>query len=81
MGHNHTTEVEGCFACKLRTLHFGVVPGGYRATSSTTYYDSDSLPDFPSKEEVMDARSDYRNAPEREMRLAETGILETSASR
>lgn len=77
MAHNHTTEVEDCFACKLRTLHFGVV----MKESSTTYYDSESLPDFPSREEVMDARSDYRNAPEREMRLAETGNLETSASR
>lgn len=67
------------FKEKLKTLNFGTVPGGYRASNSRSYYDKDSLPDFPSKEEVMDARSDYRRAPEREMRLASDGRLEESS--
>jgi hypothetical protein len=62
------------FKDKLKTLHFGVVPGAYRQTSSRTYYDRDSLPNFPTKEEVMDHQSDYRSAPIKELKLdAETG--------
>ena len=39
--------------------------------NSYSYYDKDSLPDLPSKQEVMDARSDYRNAPTKEMKVAD----------
>lgn len=31
--HSHTTYQDGCFACKLKTLEFGIVPGGYRQES------------------------------------------------
>jgi len=72
--HAHTEYVEGCFACKAKSLHFGVVPGGSRWSSSKTNYDADTLPDFPSKEEVMDYRADFEHAPVKEMKLdAETG--------
>lgn len=76
MAHEHQEYTEGCFACKVSTLSFGMVPGGYRARTSQTYYDSDALPDWPTKEEVMDARSDFRNTPEREMKIGPTGRLE-----
>ena len=79
--HAHAEFVEGCFTCKLKTLSFGIVPGAYRSQASQTYYDADSLPNFPSKEEVMDARSDYRNAPEKEIRLAETRKYQKGAGR
>lgn len=56
------------FAEKLKTLHFGTVPGGYRDQNSTTMYDRDALLDqigdshgsIFSKERVEDARSDVR---------------------
>lgn len=74
--HKHTDYVEGCFACKAKSLHFGVVPGGFRWSNSTSNYDSDALPDFPSKEEVLDHRVDFERAPVKEMKLdAETGRL------
>jgi len=60
------------FKEKLKTLHFGIVPGAYRSRASKTYYDAESLPDFPSKEEVQDTRTDYRNTPTTEMRLGQT---------
>jgi hypothetical protein len=41
--HAHTYYVEGCFGCKLRTLSFGVVPGGYRDTTSTSMFDRDAV--------------------------------------
>lgn len=49
------------FKDKLKTLHFGVVPGGYRDTTSESMYDSETLPDFPGKEEALDTRSDLRH--------------------
>lgn len=75
MHSEHTSYVEGCFACKLKTLQFGVVPGAYRATNSTSYYDEEALPDFPTKEEVMDMRSDIKHAPEKEYLLSPDGTL------
>jgi hypothetical protein len=78
MGSNpsHTHSPEGpasCFGCKIRSLSWGIVPGGARATSSTSYYDNEALPDLPSKEEVMDMRHDYRNAPVRELKVDHEG--------
>ena len=67
----HPKFVEGCFGCKVSSISFGIVPGGYRSMNSYSYYDKDSLPDLPSKQEVMDARSDYRNAPTKEMKVAD----------
>jgi hypothetical protein len=78
--HAHAEYTEGCFACKIRTLNFAIVPGASRWNSSVTNYDADVLPDFPTKEEVMDARSDYRRVPEKEIRLAETRQPQTGIS-
>jgi hypothetical protein len=57
------------FKEKLKTLHFGIVPGGYRDTSSGSMFDhelieqqfthEDGEPVF-SKERVEDKRSDFR---------------------
>lgn len=69
MKHEHTEYVEGCFTCKVKTLQFGIVPGGYKDTNSKSYFDKDSLPDLPGREEVMDARTDYANAPVKEMKI------------
>lgn len=70
MNHQHSADgPDSCFGCKIRSLQFGVVPGGYRASNSQSYYDKDSLPDFPEKEEVMDNRAAVRNAPVKEMKL------------
>jgi len=76
MVHEHVEYVEGCFTCKLKTLQWGIVPGGYRSQVSTSYYDEETLPDFPSKEETMDIRASIKNTPVKEMRLAPTGELE-----
>ena len=75
MAHSHADYTEGCFACKLRTLQWGMVPGGYRASNSVTNYDEATLPDFPTKEEVMDTRSDFRRLPTRELTRAEAERL------
>ncbi len=60
MSHQHQEFVEGCFGCKLKSLHFGMVPGAYRASISRSNYDKETLPSFPSKEEVMDGRADIQ---------------------
>lgn len=64
------------FKEKLKTLNFGMVPGAYRSQTSRSYYDAESLPDFPSKEEVLDYQTDYRNTPTTEMRLGQTARRE-----
>lgn len=70
MEHRHVADgPPDCFGCKVKTIQFGIVPGGYRSTSSLSNYDPDTLPDFPNKEEVMDARHDYRNAPVKEVKV------------
>lgn len=71
----HDSYVEGCFVCKLKTLQFGLVPGGFRAANSASYYDADSLPDLPSKEEVMDHRADFKRAPQKEYLLSPDGTM------
>ncbi len=60
--HSHETYVSGCFACKLKTLQFGEVPGAYRTSTSQSYFDNEALKDgnFPTSEEVRDYRSDLR---------------------
>ena len=74
---DHPDYVEGCYACKIKTMQWGIVPGGTQSQWSESYYDDDILPDFPNKEEVMDNRSDFENAPIREMKVnAETGRIE-----
>jgi hypothetical protein len=63
----HPEYVEGCFACKVGTLQFGVVPGAYRDTNSTSYVDHESIVQsgVPTLEEVNDRRTDlYRSAGE-----------------
>lgn len=65
--HSHQDYVEGCFTCKVKTLQFGMVPGGSRDSSSTTYVDHESLQrdGVPTMEEVNDKRTDlYRAAGE-----------------
>jgi hypothetical protein len=54
------------FKEKLKTIQFGVVPGGYRSSQSESYYDAQALPDLPSREEVEDMRSDFFRTPESE---------------
>ena len=56
------------FKEKLKTINFGTVPGAYKDSNR---YDEDSLKrmNWPSKEEVMDSRSDYANTPEKEIQL------------
>lgn len=56
----HPTPHQDCFACKLQTLNFAIVPGAYRDTSSTTMYDKDQLPDLPTREETEDRASTAR---------------------
>lgn len=70
-----------CFKHKIKTIQFGMVPGASRWSSSTTNYDPDTLPDFPDKEEVMDARSDFKRLPTKEMTLAEAGLKPTESGR
>lgn len=50
---------EVSFKEKLKTLHFGIVPGASRATSSGTYFDKDALAEdgIPTLEETNDRRA------------------------
>lgn len=49
------------FKEKLKTINFGIVPGGFRDQNSTTMWDREALPDLPTKEEVQDRRSRFRH--------------------
>lgn len=66
--HAHSADgPASCFGCKVKSLQFGVVPGGYRDTNSTTYVDHESIQaqGIPTMEEVNDHRTDlYRAAGE-----------------
>jgi hypothetical protein len=54
-------EERQAFKEKLKSLHFGIVPGGARALSSKTMWDRDeTIQAFPTREEVEDTRSDFR---------------------
>lgn len=59
----HPEPQPDCFGCKIQSINWGIVPGGYK---DSNMYNKDALDqmNWPSKEEVMDYRSDYRNAPE-----------------
>jgi hypothetical protein len=62
------TKVEkDAFKEKLKSLHFGMIPGGYRSDTSSTYYDESALPPLPTKEEALDHASDM-NRVEPELR-------------
>lgn len=39
----HPVEVPGCFGCKIVGLSFGVVPGAYRDTNSSSMFDRDAV--------------------------------------
>ena len=66
----HPVDVPGCFGCKAIGLSFGIVPGAFRDTNSTSMHDRDALleqfghPDgngsIFDKERVMDAQADVR---------------------
>jgi len=60
------SDKEMSFKEKLKTINFGTVPGAYKDSNR---YDEDGLKEmnWPSKEEVMDHRSDYASAPEKEI--------------
>jgi len=60
------SDKELSFKEKLKTINFGTVPGAYKDSNR---YDEDGLKEmnWPSKEEVMDSRSDYANTPEKEI--------------
>lgn len=55
----HPEPQPDCFACKVRTINWGIVPGAYRDRNSPTMYDRQSLADdgIPTREEVQDRRS------------------------
>lgn len=64
----HPQYQEGCFACKISGISFGVVPGAYRDTNSGTMFDRDAVMEQLgtadgesafSKERIMDKRSDF----------------------
>lgn len=56
----HPEPQRDCFACKLQTLNFGIVPGASKDTSSTSMYDSESLREFPTREETNDRAATAR---------------------
>lgn len=56
----HPEPQRDCFACKLQSINFGIVPGAYRDTSSGTMYDKESLRDIPTREETNDRASTAR---------------------
>jgi hypothetical protein len=64
----HPEPQPDCFGCKLQSINWGIVPGAFRDTNSTTMFDRDAALEqlghrdgrgsAMSKERVMDARSD-----------------------
>jgi hypothetical protein len=62
------TEAEKqAFKEKLKSLNWGIVPGGYRDRASTSMYDAqdETLSLFPGREEVEDTRHTfYKNNKE-----------------
>lgn len=67
MAENESKSQPLSFKEKLKTINFGTVPGGYRDLNRG--YDKEAVEqmDWPSKEEFEDYRSDYRNAPTKEV--------------
>lgn len=76
MEENDAKSKSNEFKEKLKSIQFGIVKGGYRHSNSPSYVDNESLSLFPSKEEVMDYRSDYRRAPEKEIKLENQPVYE-----
>lgn len=66
---NKDTNETISFKEKLKTINFGTVPGGYKDSNR---YDNAALEqvDWPSKEEIMDNREDYKRAPVKEVPVA-----------
>jgi len=63
MAHSetHPEPQPDCFACKLQTIEWGIVPGAYRDTNSTTMIDHDALPkSLPTMEETQDRAATAR---------------------
>ena len=63
----HPEPQPDCFGCKLQSINWGIVPGAYRDSNSTSYVDHESLrhDGVPTLEEVNDQRTDlYRAAGE-----------------
>lgn len=57
----HPEPQPDCFACKLQTISWGIVPGAYRDLNSGTMYDKDALPEnLPTTEETNDRASTAR---------------------
>lgn len=63
MGEKSDKSQTLSFKEKLKTINFGTVPGGYRDSNRHDKSAIEEL-DWPSKEEIMDYRSDYKDAPE-----------------
>ena len=64
----HPVPQRDCWACKVGTLNFGIVPGAFRDSTSTTMFDrEDLLKQFGDKdgnsvfdrERVEDTKSDF----------------------
>jgi hypothetical protein len=57
----HPEPQQDCFACKVQSINFGIVPGAYRDVSSTTMFDRDALPaNLPTREETEDRAATAR---------------------
>ena len=65
----HPVPQPDCFGCKISSITWGIVPGGFRDTNSTTMFDrEDLLKQFGDKdgnsvfdrERVEDTKSDFR---------------------
>lgn len=64
----HPVPQPDCFGCKVASLNWGIVPGAFRDTNSTSMFDRDALlqqfgdkdgnPVF-NRERVEDTRSDF----------------------
>lgn len=55
------TQEELSFKDKLKTINFGIVPGGYKDTTSGTMFDRDALPEgLPTREETEDRAATAR---------------------
>lgn len=55
----HPEPQPDCFACKVASINWGIVPGAYRDTTSGTMYDRESIAadGIPTMEEVNDRRA------------------------
>ena len=56
----HPEPQPDCFACKVQSINWGIVPGAYRDANSGTMYDREQLPDIPTREETEDRAATAR---------------------